>query len=625
MIARWQALALLIVLAVPANARAADEGAYQFALGQLLIAEGELEEALEAFTIAAERAPDEPAVRIERAELLFRLGRLELAAAEAAEAQRLAPEEPEALRLRGRIEMVRAERDPAALAAALEAFGRLVEIDAGDVEALASLGQLRLAAGQADLAIGPLSEAVRLRPGQPTLESLLARALSAAGRGGEAEAHQRALLAAHPRQLAQRLDLADSLARQGRSAEAVDLLQSTPDDQREMLEVRRRLAHQLYLTGDLDGARGEAERLAADDPTFAGARVLLGLVELATGNFTAAAGWLEPLALQSPQNEQIGDLYLRALEPLGRLDEALELLGRREEAMRSAGRAGDAERARLERALVLARAERWQELAQLAEALRAEQDERLSEQGTLLLAESLAARGEEQGALDLLGEADARRPALLARRIDLLLDAGRQQEAEAELARLRAESEGGDLRAAELLQRRGEFARSAPILEAILAREPDSVPVGYRLASAYERIGRVPEAVALLERVLERAPDFAPALNYLGYLWIERGENLERAVEMVRKAVRIDPDNGAYVDSLGWGYFRLGRFPEAVALLERAARLVPGDPTVLEHLGDALAAAGERERARAAYRRAIDAGAPAEALAERLDRVGGDS
>lgn len=625
MTARWQALALLIALAVPADSRAVDEGAFQFTLGQLLIAEGELEEALEAFAIAAQRAPDEPAVRIERAELLFRLGRLEQAAAEAAEAQRLAPDEPEALRLRGRIEMVRAERDPAALAAALEAFERLVEIDGGDVEALASLGQLRLAAGQADLAIAPLSEAARLRPGQPTLESLLARALSAAGRGGEAEAHQRALLAAHPRQLAQRLDLADSLARQGRSAEAAELLQATPDDQREMLEVRRRLAHQLYLAGDLDGARGVAERLAADDPAFAGARVLLGLVELATGNFEAAAGWLEPLALRSPENEQIGDLYLRALEPLGRLDEALDLLARREEAMRSAGRDGDAERARLERALVLARAERWPELALLAEALRAEQDERLSEQGTLLLAESLAARGEEQDALDLLGAADARRPALLARRIDLLLDAGRQQEAEAELARLLAESEGGELRAAELLQRRGEFARSAHILEAILAREPDSVPVSYRLASAYERIGRVPEAVALLERVLERAPDFAPALNYLGYLWIERGEHLDRAVEMVRKAVRIDPDNGAYVDSLGWGYFRLGRFPEAVALLERAARLVPGDPTVLEHLGDALAAAGERERARDAYRRAIDAGAPAEALAERLARVGGDS
>ncbi len=92
---------------------------------------------------------------------------------------------------------------------------------------------------------------------------------------------------------------------------------------------------------------------------------------------------------------------------------------------------------------------------------------------------------------------------------------------------------------------------------------------------------------------------------------------------MVREAVRIDADNGSYVDSLGWGYFKLGRFSEAVGYLERAVRLVPDDATVLEHLGDAYLAVGDRTRAREAYRRAVAAGGgDAARLADKLARLG---
>ncbi len=558
---RWQALVLVSTLLGGAAtiAPATESAAYWFALGQLLSAEGQVDEALDAFGRAVAAAPDEPVVRIERAELLLRLGRLELAAVDAAEAQRLAPDEPDALRLRGRIEMLRAERNPAAFRAAIEVFERLVEVDGQDVEALASLGQLRLAEGNPALAIDPLAEALRLRPGQPTLEALLSRALAAAGRAAEAEGHQRTLLEAHPRQLGPRLELVDELARQGRSAEAVDLLRGAPKDQQEIAEVRRRLAHQLYLAGELGAARVTALDLVASDPGFGGGRVLLGLIDLATGEFDAAARWLEPIATAAPENEQIGDLYLRAVEGLGRVEDALSLLERREAALRSVGKSEDADRARLERALVLVRAARWDQLGELAEELRLEADPRLQEQGTLLRAESLAAVGEAQRALALLDGADAEHPNLLVRRIELLFDAGRKQEAEQGLTDLRSEVADGELRAVELLQRRGDFERSVPILEALRRRDEGSIAIAYRLGSAYERLGQIPEAVELLREIVDRAPDFAPALNYLGYLWIDRDENLDEAIEMVRRAVRLDPDNGAYVDSLGWGYFRRGR------------------------------------------------------------------
>jgi len=623
--ARWQAFTLAVIVSGGgALARADGDAAYWFALGQLLSAEGQVDEALEAFDRAIAAAPDEPVLRVERAEVLMRLGRLEQAAMEAAEAVRLAPEEPDALRARGRIEMIRSERDAAALRAAIDSFERLVELDRQDVEALASLGQLRLAEGNPALAVEPLTEALRLRPGQPTLEALLARALTASGRRAEAEVHQRALLEVHPRQLALRLELADELARQGRGGEAIDLLRQAPIDQLEMAEVRRRVAHQLYLEGDLDEAREIAVALVTQDSGSTGGRVLLGLIELATGHFDRAASWLEPIALAAPDNEQIGDLYLRAIESIGRADEALDLLARREAALRAAGRTEDAERARLERALLLAREERWKDLADLAAELRRSSAPALRDQGTLLLAESLAARDRTDEALAVLDDAGPDRPALLGRRIEILWEAGRHQEADEALEVLRREVPDGELRAAEVLQRRGDFDSSVPILEALRQQDGSSITIAYRLGSAYERVGRIEDAVRLLRDIVSRAPDFAPALNYLGYLWIDRDENLDEAVAMVRRAVRLDPDNGAYVDSLGWGYFRQGRFPDAVSLLERADRLVRGDPTVLEHLGDARRAVGDPAGAREAYERAVATGEASEDVTRKLENLGGD-
>ncbi len=106
--------------------------------------------------------------------------------------------------------------------------------------------------------------------------------------------------------------------------------------------------------------------------------------------------------------------------------------------------------------------------------------------------------------------------------------------------------------------------------------------------------------------MLELEPDFHAALNYLGYTFAEAGINLEEALTLASRAVALDPDNGAYVDSLGWAYFRLGRPEQARNYLERAARLEPEDATLHEHLGDVYVALGQMERARQAYQRALE-------------------
>jgi len=109
-----------------------------------------------------------------------------------------------------------------------------------------------------------------------------------------------------------------------------------------------------------------------------------------------------------------------------------------------------------------------------------------------------------------------------------------------------------------------------------------------------------------LEQVLDEFPDDPAASNDLGYLWADQGKNLLRACRLTEKAVEQEPENAAYRDSLGWALYRLGRIPQALAELEKAAAKEP-DPEVLGHLGDVYRKAGKTERAREAFRRAAGA------------------
>ncbi len=100
-------------------------------------------------------------------------------------------------------------------------------------------------------------------------------------------------------------------------------------------------------------------------------------------------------------------------------------------------------------------------------------------------------------------------------------------------------------------------------------------------------------AAVLFRKCLELDAEFAEALNYLGYMWADLGNNLEEALELIQRAVDLEPDNAAYLDSLGWVLFRLGRAEDAVIWLERAVELSSEpDPTLYDHLGDVYEALG---------------------------------
>ncbi len=108
----------------------------------------------------------------------------------------------------------------------------------------------------------------------------------------------------------------------------------------------------------------------------------------------------------------------------------------------------------------------------------------------------------------------------------------------------------------------------------------------YYRGVTYERMKKWPLAEADFKKALELFPDQPSVLNYLGYTWVDRGENLDEAFRMLRKAVELRPTDGYIVDSLGWAYYKLGKYDEALRELERAVELRPADPTINDHLGD---------------------------------------
>jgi len=153
-------------------------------------------------------------------------------------------------------------------------------------------------------------------------------------------------------------------------------------------------------------------------------------------------------------------------------------------------------------------------------------------------------------------------------------------------------------------------------------RLPGDRNLVFARAGALERLGRFDEAEPLfLELLASDAGDDATA-NYLGYAWADRGTRLEEALELISRAVTADPENAAYLDSLGWVYYRLGDLGQAEHWLRRAVELGGTDGTVLSHLGEVLLRKGEADEARLLLRQALAAGCEhPEHVSELLDSL----
>lgn len=165
----------------------------------------------------------------------------------------------------------------------------------------------------------------------------------------------------------------------------------------------------------------------------------------------------------------------------------------------------------------------------------------------------------------------------------------------------------GDLKTAEALLRQG------------LEIAPESTDFRFELGVLYDEQDRREQALEQMQKVLDLDPDHADALNYIGYTWADQGVHLEKAEEMIRRALEQKPENGYIIDSLGWVYYRKGMYEKAADYIKKAARLIPDDPIVLEHLGDVYVKLGNPGKALESYQQALEMEADnAEAISRKI-------
>ena len=157
---------------------------------------------------------------------------------------------------------------------------------------------------------------------------------------------------------------------------------------------------------------------------------------------------------------------------------------------------------------------------------------------------------------------------------------------------------------------RKKFAECADTYSKAVALVPQPEKANWVLfyfrGICYERSHEWPKAEADLKKALELFPEQPHVLNYLGYSWIDQGVHLDEGMDMIKRAVQQRPDDGYIVDSLGWAYYKLGKYDEAVKQLERAIELKPEDPTINDHLGDAYWRVGRTLEAKFQWAHARD-------------------
>jgi len=173
------------------------------------------------------------------------------------------------------------------------------------------------------------------------------------------------------------------------------------------------------------------------------------------------------------------------------------------------------------------------------------------------------------------------------------------------------------------------YSDALPVFEAALqeaqSREEELLDGSFyfNYGATAEQAGLVDKAATLLKRSIDLDPSkAAQAYNYLGFMWVDRNMNLDEAGLMIKKALDIDPENGAYLDSLGWYYYRKGDFARALTELLHAADLInPPDPVVYEHIGDTYKSLGNTAMALTYWQKGLTLDPQSQSLATKIDQA----
>lgn len=435
-------------------------------------------------------------------------------------------------------------------------------------------------------------------PGDAGYYFLLARHLENSGRIDDAIAALQTAMDLDPASAELRAELAGLYARQDRALEALGAAEEALKLDAGNVEANRILGsiyaalaerNQRIRPGD-DPSTYAGRAIAALERARGGKRGDLGL-EFMLGRLYARAGQHEkaidtlgPVVEEQRGYPEGGMLLASSQEDAGRLDDATRTI--EATIQHNPGFF----RAYIKLIELYERQRRWQEAAgayALARKVNPGADLAGGHAAALLNA------SEPRHAQDVVEEALAKRPAADAGLLYLLAESQRQQKdyagAAAAAQKLRAafpEDLRGLLIEAQLHVAQGQAPEAIAAFAELVKRSPGESRFVYQYAQLLEEADRRQEAEAALRELLARDPLDANALNSLGYIFAERGERLDEAVDLLQRALKIEPGNPSFLDSLGWAYFKQGRLDAADAPLSEAAAKSPTNSVIHDHLGD---------------------------------------
>jgi len=600
---------------------------YHFLTGALSADEGNLSRALSELAEAARLDQGSAEIRVELAGIYLRSGDLNEAVAQAREAVARDGADPAAHRSLAEALTAAALRGEATrdtLLRPIEEYRRVVELGEDDPETLSILGKLEFQADMPEAAAATFQRMLR-SGGDPVQAQLLAgRAFLKAGRKQDALEQFEGVLQRDPRHVEALSSAAALHEEAGQWIEAARRFQFLADIRPSDSSARFNQAVCLLRGGQPRDAVGPLRLVLAMDPENSRAQRALAMALGQSGRPAEALERYGRLLEESSADFFLLTECARLREERNERKEAVTLLGR---ALTAAEADTELYAMGVEVALHLAslnlvdgRAEAVMEALKRAERLGAEGRVEVD----LLRGRALLLQGDAEDAERVARAGRERSPSELR---FLMIEAeaagerGQVDLAEEIIARAIA-GESADrgliLQAADMWTRRGEVRRALRLLEDASGRFPDDQVLMLERAAALERAGKGEQAAALLRGIIEIDANNHQALNYLGYMLAEQGRDLVEAQGLIERAVALAPDNGAYLDSLGWVLFRSGRAAEALEPLSRAGELLAGDPTVREHLGDVLFALGRRAEAEAEWRAAVERGGPEKRLRSKM-------
>lgn len=479
---------------------------------------------------------------------------------------------------------------------------RLIDEPQGVLDA--RLAELHVRAGNLEEALAACDRALAEEPEAKQLLLLKAGVLEALDREAEALPIYRRIIGKFPDYMEARVLLAGLYEKQGRADESVrvleDFVKSKPDD----FWARYYLGRALEVKENFPRAEKEYRAAFELEPGQPDVFAALIRVMARSENFEGMRKLCEKVLDRDQSNLLARRVLGQLLIGENRLDEALEHL------QVLAASEHDVTATRFKMALIQIEKQNSAEaMRELNLVLAKEPDH---QEARYNLAVLLSGSGRSREAVEELAKISKTQSlytkartfaAFLLRQMDDL--AGAEQ-----AAREAVEGAGADKQALAYLVLILRDARKYEEAKGVLEKALEGDPRHEKLLSAYggllHDMGKTQRALAVMERLLAINPQNSEALNFIAYTLAEEGRDLERALELINQALLSRPDDGFYLDTLGWVYFKQGRYQEAEEVLVRAVNITGDDAEILEHYGDTLVKLEKLEKARAVYVSALE-------------------